>query len=111
MGGSMLHPPRQRMCAARRLLDHKRHETASPGDVRAAAADSAPCMPGVRVVSGRAGLRHVPQLRAARLPDGLVGGAHAAVQRSAATDFAPVMRPSRTMAIATANGTTSVSMN
>src|SRR5437868_12658914 len=45
------------------------HETASPGDVRAAAADSAPCLPGVRLVSGGAGLRHVPQLRAARLPD------------------------------------------
>src|SRR5437868_13784270 len=55
------------------------HETGGPGGVRAAAARRAPGLYHVRAYAGSTPARWLPQLRAARLSDGLVStvpGAH-----------------------------------
>src|SRR2546430_9928217 len=90
--------------AARRLLPPRAggvHETGGPGGVRAAAARRAAGLYHVRAYAGSAPARWLPQLRAARLSDGLVSApSQVRTQSSAATVFASVMRPSRTMASA-----------
>src|SRR2546430_17595597 len=61
--------------AARRLLPPGAggvHETGGPGGVRAAAARRAAGLYHVRAYAGSAPARWLPQLRAARLSDGLV---------------------------------------